>query len=873
MAAEANSRPRITVDGKFFRLGAAKFHVKGVAYGPFAPNESGEPFASPDRTARDFKLIRELGANLVRVYHVPPKWLLDLAEGVGLKVLVDIPWGKHLCFLDSPSLKDRGREAVRQAAVTCAAHPATFALSVVNEIPPDVVRWSGAADVGEFIDELVDIVKSVDPNCLCTFANYPPTEFLYSQRIDFVCFNLYLHKPQSFANYLARLQMIADTKPLLLGEFGMDSMREGQEAQAQFLEWQIQTAFRTGLAGVVTFSFTDDWFTGGYQIENWAFGLTDAKRQPKPAYATVKQAYETAPYFPLPYQPKVSVVVASYNGARTLRTCLASLEHLNYSNYEVILVDDGSTDESEAIAKTFPYARYIRHEKNQGLSVARNTGIQAATGEIVAYTDSDCRADEDWLYYLVGDLLNSRFVGIGGHNFLPPEDGWVASAVMVSPGGPAHVMLTDRVAEHIPGCNMAFYKWALDEIGGFDPIFRAAGDDVDICWRLQQRGYRIGFSPAGFVWHYRRSNVRAYLKQQHGYGEAEALLVRKHPEYFNSLGNSIWQGRIYTPAKLGIVTRSSVIYHGVFGSAFFQSIYASEASMALMLLTSLEFHVLVTGPLFVLGGLLPHLMPLGWAALFTSLGMCVTAAAQAEVPKTKRHWAFRPLVALLFFLQPITRGWARYRGRLLQSPTPLSHRETMDTLDTKHEGKSYQLVQYWTRKPVTRVQFLTAILEELDKHSWPNKADVGWNQYDIEIFGSRWCTLQLTTVAEGHKDGAQLFRCRLKTVPSLLAETVVALTVALEILLIGFIDSNWLWAVLVLSVLWLWWLLRTEAQDLRRIMSVFLDTVAPKLGLTRIELSEPPAEVIKTPQPQATPVARVAEPVPPKASVRPVTES
>ena len=74
---------------------------------------------------------------------------------------------------------------------------------------------------------------------------------------------------------------------------------------------------------------------------------------------------------------------------------------------------------------------------------------------------------------------------------------------------------------------MAFWKWALTEIGGFDPIFHQAGDDVDLCWRLQQARHRIGFSPAAFVWHHRRSTIRAYLKQQHGYGEAEALLVLK----------------------------------------------------------------------------------------------------------------------------------------------------------------------------------------------------------------------------------------------------------------------------------------------------------------------------------------------------------
>src|SRR3974390_1485751 len=95
-----NNQERVRVDGKFFRLGDRKFHVKGVTYGPFAPNSRGELFASPDQTARDMKLIHELGANLVRLYHVPPPWFLDLAAEHDLKVLIDVPWAKHLCFLD-----------------------------------------------------------------------------------------------------------------------------------------------------------------------------------------------------------------------------------------------------------------------------------------------------------------------------------------------------------------------------------------------------------------------------------------------------------------------------------------------------------------------------------------------------------------------------------------------------------------------------------------------------------------------------------------------------------------------------------------------------------------------------------------------------
>src|ERR1035437_1980808 len=286
MAVTASSAPRVSVDGKFFRLGEQKFYAKGLAYGQFAPNASGQPFASPEQTVRDFAQIRELGANLIRVYHVPAKWFLDLAAEHKLKVLIDIPWNKHLCFLDSPAQRAQACEAVRRAVYACARHRAVFAFSVANEIPTDIVRWSGAQAVTDFIDDLVHEAKRADPECLCAFTNYPPTEFLRPQSVDFICFNVYLHQEQPFKNYLARLQMLAEAKPLLLGEFGIDSLREGQARQCEILGWQIEGAFRGGLAGAIVFTFTDDWWRGGRPIEDWKMGLTTRDRQPQAAVGT-----------------------------------------------------------------------------------------------------------------------------------------------------------------------------------------------------------------------------------------------------------------------------------------------------------------------------------------------------------------------------------------------------------------------------------------------------------------------------------------------------------------------------------------------------------------------------------------------------------
>jgi O-antigen biosynthesis protein len=615
----------------------------------------------------------------------------------------------------------------------------------------------------------------------------------------------------------------------MLGEFGIDSIREGEPHKCEMLRWHIESAFRAGLAGTVVFSFTDDWFRGGQQIEDWAFGLTDRARRPKASLEVVKNLYEAAPYLPLSRYPKVSVVVASYNGARTLKSCLNSLAHLNYPNYEVILVDDGSTDDTRSIAQVYPNVRHIS-QANLGLSAARNTGIAAATGEIVAFTDSDCRADEDWLYYLVQELLTGDFIGVGGHNFLPPDDSPLAAAVLVSPGGPAHVMITDREAEHIPGCNMAFYKWALEEIRGFDPVFRKAGDDVDVCWRLRERGYKIGFSSAGFVWHYRRSSVAAYLKQQGGYGEAEALLGYKHPEYFNTFGGGIWRGRIYTDSKYALTIGRPIIYHGIFGSGFFQKLYAPSPAFRLMLFTSLEYQVLVTLPLLVLSPTFTNLFPVAIASLIVSTGICIAAAAQAELPKPQRRLWSRPLIALLFFLQPMVRGWSRYKWRLQVRSEPKEQEaakaEPVGTLDH---------VEFWSERWLDRFTFLDRTIAALEQAGWQTKVDTGWSNYDVEIFGSRWSRLRLITVAEYLAAGRTMLRCRLHAYWSLRAKVVFWTMTGAEVLAVGIFAEvePWVWMIF-LSLPILAWYLEHERQQLQRHITGLLDGIAATQEIVRV---------------------------------------
>src|SRR5215472_2313122 len=386
----------IRVHGKFFFAGKHKHFIKGVTYGPFVQGSHRAQFPEAAMVERDFALMGEAGVNTVRVFTVPPLWLLNAAHRSGLRVLVGLPWSQHIAFLDSTTTQAEIRAMVTAGVRDCHRHAAVLGYLVGNEIPPDIVRWHGGEAVRRFVKCLVGCVKDEHPEALVSYANFPSTEYLTIDFADFVCFNVYLHDASAFRRYVARLHNLAVDQPLVLTEFGVDSMRQGEEEQRRILSWQLRSAFESGVAGTFVFSWTDEWFTGGHPIEDWAFGLVDRERRPKPSFGDVACQYRGALPPILSRYPRVSVVVCAYNAERTIEPCLASLAVLNYPDYEVIVVNDGSRDRTLEIAEGFGFCRIIS-QPNKGLSVARNVGAEAASGEIVAYTDSDCVADPDWL--------------------------------------------------------------------------------------------------------------------------------------------------------------------------------------------------------------------------------------------------------------------------------------------------------------------------------------------------------------------------------------------------------------------------------------------------------------------------------------------
>src|SRR6266850_8413790 len=161
------------------------------------------------------------------------------------------------------------------------------------------------------------------------------------------------------------------------------------------------------------------------------------------------------------------------------------------------------------------------------------------------------------------------------------------------------------------------------------PIYRSAGDDVDVCWRLQDLGYRIGFSPAAMVWHFRRNTMKAYIGQQKGYGKAEALLYFRHPQRFNALGYSRWRGRIYGGISALFSLRRPVIYGGVFGRGLFQTLYQPPSTVLSYLPFTLEWN-LVGALLLVYGAMHGGWAWLGAAPIVLSWACCLWAARSEE---------------------------------------------------------------------------------------------------------------------------------------------------------------------------------------------------------------------------------------------------
>ena len=235
--------------------------------------------------------------------------------------------------------------------------------------------------------------------------------------------------------------------------------------------------------------------------------------------------------------PKIAVIVAAKNAERTITKCIESLLTVDYPNYEVIVVDDGSQDQPPYLIDRYKNTVKIITLSGVGASSARNIAVSQAQADYVAFTDSDCIVEPGWLKALIEGLKESSVpaAACGGIQKLPDDATGFEKKVYLFMKKTGFVSDYIRMTgtrniidvEHNPSCNVMYKKEIFQREGGFlDGVW--PGEDVELDYRLRRKGYRLLFTPHAVVYHYKPQKFNSFLTMMFRYGCAQGFLVRKY---------------------------------------------------------------------------------------------------------------------------------------------------------------------------------------------------------------------------------------------------------------------------------------------------------------------------------------------------------
>jgi lipopolysaccharide/colanic/teichoic acid biosynthesis glycosyltransferase/glycosyltransferase involved in cell wall biosynthesis len=230
--------------------------------------------------------------------------------------------------------------------------------------------------------------------------------------------------------------------------------------------------------------------------------------------------------------PFLSVIIPTYNMAATLPGCLTALktqEGLRYGrDYEIIVVDDGSTDHSAEIAAQAGVL--LSQQANQGAAAARNAGVRAAKGAVVAFTDADCQPEPDWLHTIRSAFAQADLVGLKGA-YLTRQKNWVARFVQLEYESKYARMLGFERIDFIDTYSAAYRKDIFTQNNGFNPIFPGSSiEDQEFSFRLAAKGYRLAFVPQARVVHIHDTSLSQYVRRKYKIGFWKSVLLHWLPE-------------------------------------------------------------------------------------------------------------------------------------------------------------------------------------------------------------------------------------------------------------------------------------------------------------------------------------------------------
>ena len=221
--------------------------------------------------------------------------------------------------------------------------------------------------------------------------------------------------------------------------------------------------------------------------------------------------------------PRASVVVATHNRPELLRTLLEAIRAQSMTDFQLVVVDDGSDDTTPNVAAL---ADVVVRTDHVGPARARQAGWQVTDGPIIAFTDDDCRPQSQWLERLV-ETLEQGDAGLAQGRTVPRSD-------QADRHGPwSRTQHIETESGFYQTCNIAYTRTALEAVGGFHPAFsgpRTSGEDTDLAWRVKEQGYRSVFVAEAVVEHeVWPSSYAAFLKDRPRWGMV-VLTLRHHPQ-------------------------------------------------------------------------------------------------------------------------------------------------------------------------------------------------------------------------------------------------------------------------------------------------------------------------------------------------------
>ena len=230
--------------------------------------------------------------------------------------------------------------------------------------------------------------------------------------------------------------------------------------------------------------------------------------------------------------PEYSVVVPGYQAADVIGICVRALhaQTVSRERYEIIVVDDGSTDGTGDEAREAG-ADQVLSRPHRGPAAARNAGIEASRGEIVLFTDADCEPSPEWLEHMTTPFTDPLVMGAKGAY-------WTRQRALIARLTQLEFEIRyERMArlphtDFVDGYAAAYRRRLLTSAGGFDPTYptSSSAEDVDLSFHLARQGHRLVFVPQARVWHRHPTSLRAYLTRKGHYGFWRALLYLRYPE-------------------------------------------------------------------------------------------------------------------------------------------------------------------------------------------------------------------------------------------------------------------------------------------------------------------------------------------------------